>query len=232
MAAEDYHGSQTRLAGVRQDVAGIAKELAGARFCLITFDNQATVRMPLSRDTTALQTAMATLQPQNTRFAAGSSITSAGRLLKERLAAAQEQQPGRPALVFYAGDGENTSPTAPERLPIDAASINGGAVLGYGTTEGGRMKDVDGLSRLDDGALRAIASQLDLPYAHRSGGEGTAEMLTKAAPGALAGTTDEGPGRTELYWLLAFGAFLLLLHEPLRHAAALRSLRMGLGRTQ
>ncbi|MBN9129492.1 MAG: VWA domain-containing protein [Paenarthrobacter ureafaciens] len=227
MAAEDYHGSETRLAGAKQDVASIAKELAGARFCLITFDNQATVRMPLSRDTTALQTAMATLQPQAPRFAAGSSITSAGRLLKDRLAAAQMQQPGRPALVFYAGDGENTSATPPERLSVDAAGINGGAVLGYGTAQGGRMKDVDGVSRLDEGALRNIAAQLNLPYAHRSGDEGTAELLTKAEPGALAGTTEDGPGRAELYWLMAFGAVLLLLHEPMRHAAALRSLRPG-----
>jgi Ca-activated chloride channel family protein len=91
------------------------------------------------------------------------------------------------------------------------------------------MNGVDGVSRIDEDALKAIASQLNLPYVHRSGSEGTAAMLTKAAPGSLAGTTDDGPGRTELYWLPAFGAFLLLLPEPFRHAAALRSLRAGRG---
>ncbi|WP_311212997.1 MULTISPECIES: VWA domain-containing protein [unclassified Arthrobacter] len=240
MAAEDYNGSNTRLAGVQRDVMAIAKELAGAKFSLITFDNKAAVRMPLTRDATALQTAMTTLQPQNARYAKGSSVTGAAQLLKDRLAAAKEQHPGRPALVFYAGDGENTSAEQPPAL--DAANVAGGAVLGYGTPQGGRMKETpdadagyltdrssdtaqDAVSRIDEDQLRTIADQLRLPYAHRTGTEPPSDMLGKAQPGALTISDADTPGRIELYWLLALAAFLLVLHEPLRHLAALLNLR-------
>ncbi|MEV7604511.1 VWA domain-containing protein [Paenarthrobacter sp. NPDC089322] len=242
MAAEDYNGTHTRLSGVKQDVMAVAKELAGAKFSLITFDSKATVRMPLSQDATALQTAIVTLQPQNPRYANGSSVTGAGEILQERLAAAQEQHPGRPALVFYAGDGENTSSGTPMPLPINPATVAGGAVLGYGSSQGGRMKDPakddgdyvqdrsgdssqDAVSRIDEGQLRTIASQLNVPYVHRSGTETTAAMLGKAQPGTLAATHDDATGRAELYWLLALAAFLLAMHEPLRQLAALRDLR-------
>jgi Ca-activated chloride channel family protein len=240
MAAEDYNGTSTRLSGVQHDVTAIANELAGAKFSLITFDNKANVRMPLTQDATALQTAMATLQPQNSRYAKGSSVTGAAQLLKERLEAAKEQHPGRPALVFYAGDGENTSTEAPD--PMDSGNVAGGAVLGYGTGQGGRMKETsnadagyvrdktsdtpqDAISRIDEGQLRAIANQLDLPYAHRTGTEPTSAMLSQARPGAITAMTHDGQGRVELYWLLALAAFFLAIHEPLRHVAALQSLR-------
>nr|WP_236558600.1 VWA domain-containing protein [Arthrobacter sp. 9V] len=240
MAAEDYNGTSPRLSGVQQDVMAIAKELAGAKFSLITFDNKATVRMPLTQDATALQTAMATLQPQNSRYAKGSSVTGAAQLLKERLEAAKQQHPGRPALVFYAGDGENTSTEAP--APMDAGNVAGGAVLGYGSGQGGRMKETskadagyvrdktsdtpqDAVSRIDEGQLRSIADQLHVPYTHRTGTEPTSEMLSQARPGAMGAITPDAPGRVELYWLLALAAFLLAIQEPLRHFTALRSLR-------
>lgn len=243
MAAEDYHGGGTRLSGVQSDVMGVAKELAGAKFSLITFDSKATVRMPLSQDTTALQTAVATLQPQNPRYAAGSSITEAGTVLKDRLAAAREKHPGRPALVFYAGDGENTAASAPGRMPVDSSTVSGGAVLGYGTTAGGRMKNPsdpqagymkdkngsDAVSRINEEALRSIATQLGVPYAHRTDDDGPEEMLADANPGALTAGSDSSPGRVEVYWVLALGAFLLLVQEPLRHLTALRALRGSAG---
>lgn len=242
MSAEDYRGGEPRLTGVKADVMAVAKELVGAKFSLIAFDSKASVRMPLSQDSTALQTAVTTLQAQNPRYASGSSINAAGNLLKERLEAAKTQHPGRPALVFYAGDGEDTSAQAPGSLPLDAGRINGGAVLGYGTADGGRMEDTSGkgyvqdrkggdaISRIDEDALKSIAGQLDVPYVHRNGAGGDGPMLAKAAAGSFHGVDDEGPGRTELYWLLSLAAFLLLMHEPLRHAGALRSLRTPSGR--
>lgn len=240
MAAEDYNGTKTRLSGVQQDVMAVAKELAGAKFSLITFDNKASVRMPLTQDATALQTAMATLQPQNSRYATGSSVTGASELLKERLEAAKQQHPGRAALVFYAGDGENTSAEKP--TPMDPGNVAGGAVLGYGTGQGGRMKETtkpdagyvrdktsdtpqDAISRIDEEQLRTIAGQLHLPYTHRTGAGPTSDMLSQASPGSLTTTASGAPGRVELYWLLALAAFLLALHEPLRHFTALQTLR-------
>ena len=252
MVAEDYAGATPRLEGVRKDIKAIAEKLPGARFSVITFDTTAHVRMPLSTDTLALETITDVLEPQVTAYAKGSSITAARQVLAERLAAARDSHPGRPRLVFYLGDGEQTSGKEPEAMAFDAGLVAGGAVLGYGTAEGGRMKENTGLdpndgtgggtgagthsgyvqdnragdarSVIDEGRLRTIASQLGVPYVHRDAGASTADMMQQAHPGKAEHSDGDGSvaARTELYWILAAGAFLLALPEAV---AVLRRLR-------
>ncbi|WP_243835444.1 VWA domain-containing protein [Arthrobacter sp. AG258] len=252
MVAEDYGGATPRLEGVRKDIKAIAEQLPGARFSVITFDTTAHVRMPLSTDTLALETITDVLEPQVTAYAKGSSITAARQVLAERLAAARDSHPGRPRLVYYLGDGEQTSGTEPEAMAFDAGLVAGGAVLGYGTAEGGRMKENSGLdagdgsaggagtgphggyvqdngagdarSVIDEGRLRTISAQLGLPYVHRDAGAPVADMMRQAHPGKAEHSDGDGSvaARTEVYWLLAAGAFLLALPEA---AAVLRRLR-------
>lgn len=236
MVAED-HGSRTpRMDGVRQDIMAIAAELPGARFSLLTFDTKGHVRMPLTTDTLALETITSVLEPQVTAYAKGSSISAARQVLAERLAAARDSHPQRPRLVFYLGDGEQTSSAAPEPLGMGNGLVSGGAVLGYGTPAGGRMKENSGLesdggdresryvqdmegrdavSVIDEGRLREIASQLQVPYVHRAAGDPAAPMLQQARPGTMESAANDAslPGRTELYWVLAAGAFALALVE-------------------
>ena len=237
IVAEDYGNRSPRLDGVRQDITAIAGELAGARFSLLTFDSSAVVRMPLTTDTTALDTAVAVVQPQVTAFSKGSSVTAAGKLLTERLRAARDSHPERPRLVYYLGDGEQTSAAAPEAIKVDGGLVNGGAVLGYGTPAGGTMKENtgqrsndgasgyiqdrtsgsgrDALSVIDEDRLQWIAGQLGVPYVYRSAGDAVAPMMQAADPGELQ-RAPEGSGldgRTEFYWIFAFGAFLLGLRE-------------------
>lgn len=235
IVAEDYGNGAPRLDGVRRDVMAIAGELAGARFSLLTFDSTAVVRMPLTTDTMALETAVGVLQPQVTAFSKGSSVTAAGKLLSGRLQAARDSHPERPRLVYYLGDGEQTSAAAPKTIDLDAGLVNGGAVLGYGTAGGGRMKEntgrgsgaaggtgyiqdrtngTDALSVIDEGRLQGIAGQLGVPYVHRSAGDAVAPMMQAADPGKVERSDgDVLDGRTELYWIFAFSAFLLGLRE-------------------
>ncbi|WP_285246253.1 VWA domain-containing protein [Pseudarthrobacter sp. efr-133-R2A-89] len=252
MVAEDYGGGSPRLEGVRKDIKAIAEQLPGARFSVITFDTTAHVRMPLSTDTLALETLTDILEPQVTTYAKGSSISAARQVLAERLAAARDSHPGRPRLVYYLGDGEQTSGKEPEAMAFDAGLVAGGAVLGYGTAEGGRMKENTGLdagdgsaggaatgphrgyvqdngagdarSVIDEGRLRTISAQLGLPYVHRDAGGAVAEMMRQARPGKPEHSDGDGSvaALTEVYWLLAAGAFLLALPEA---AAVLRRLR-------
>ncbi|MBT2513545.1 VWA domain-containing protein [Arthrobacter sp. ISL-30] len=252
MAAEDYDGGRIRLEGVRKDIATLGQEFAGAKFALLTFDDSARVRMPLSQDASALATAVDVLAPQPIEYSRGSSVTAAGELLKERLEAARAEHPGRPALVFYFGDGENTSPDRGAPMGTDPGLIDGGAVLGYGTSEGGRMKapaagesgeegsylkdpasdgSTEAVSRIDEDRLRDIAGELQVPYLHRQADDPTGVMSQEAKAAAFNtrqfSTRDLGDAggavRLELYWLFALGAFSLLLGEPLKHATALRN---------
>ncbi|TLM86244.1 VWA domain-containing protein [Pseudarthrobacter sp. NamE2] len=254
MVAEDYGNGRPRLEGVRDDIMAIAEELPGARFSVITFDTKGHVRMPLTTDTLALETITSVLEPQVTGYAKGSSITAARQALAERLNAARTSHPDRPRLVFYLGDGEQTSSAAPEPLHMGNGLVDGGAVLGYGTPAGGRMKENtglesnggaqdtpyvqdgsrDALSMIDEGRLREIASQLGVPYVHRAAGDPSHEMLQQARPGSLDRAWDAGSlsGRTELYWVLAAGAFVLALVEAAALIRRFRELRPAVGRAQ
>jgi Ca-activated chloride channel family protein len=248
IAAEDYGDSLPRLEGVRADIRAIAEGLAGARFSLITFDTNAAVRMPLTTDTSALDTLVTVLEPQVAAYSKGSSVTVAARLLDERLRAASDSHPERPRIVFYLGDGEQTSGKAPAPMRMETGLVSGGAVLGYGTAGGGRMKENtgpgpddgagyiqdrsggtgrDALSVIDEGQLRRIAGDLGVPYVHRSVGDAAAPMLQSANAGALQrGEGDNSiGGRTELYWMLAAAAFVLALRETVLVLRQLRELR-------
>ncbi|MDI3195088.1 VWA domain-containing protein [Pseudarthrobacter sp. AL07] len=250
IAAEDYGDHSPRLEGVRQDIMAIASELAGARFSLLTFDSNAVVRMPLTTDTTTLDTIVSVLEPQVTAFSKGSSITAAGTLLAERLRAARDSHPERPRVVYYLGDGEQTSAKAAEPLRVGGGLVDGGAVLGYGTAGGGRMKentgqgpgqDVaagyiqdrssgmgrDALSVIEEARLQGIAGQLGVPYVHRSAGDPVAPMMQAADPGDLerSAADSDVASRTELYWLLAACAFLLALRESFLLLRQWRQLR-------
>jgi Ca-activated chloride channel family protein len=190
VAAEDWGDGQPRLEGVRADVAEIAEQLAGARFSLISFDSTAVLRTPLTDDAAAVVSAAEVMNQEITTYSRGSSISEAADLLAERLAEAREADAARANVVYYLGDGEQTSGDEPESFAASAGDVDGGAVLGYGTDAGGPMKVFDGygdeysadeyildrtqpgdpeaVSRIDEEALRTVADQLGVPYVHRT----------------------------------------------------------------
>lgn len=223
--ARDHEDGQTRLEGYREDIAKIQEEMPGARFSLITFDYTARVTLPLTTDTNALKTAADNLRAENSMYSGGSSVTVASEQLKTTLEGAQERTPERSRIVFYLGDGEQTS--SEEAAPFDLGDlVDGGAVLGYGTDEGGRMaltrsdgstgddvEDADGkpgVSSIDEEQLEAIAEQIGVPYTHRTGGS-----ISPAMAEADPGTTKEGEGaeieiHTSIVWVFAILLVLLL----------------------
>ena len=204
MAAEDYNGEDPRLAGVRADMAEIVEDMPGARFSIIAFDSQATSELPLTSDGRAVRSWVDTLRQEVTYYSGGSSIDRPRQALAEALARAQEANPGNVRLVFMFSDGENTSgDTTGQQIPgawTDSAGlVDAGAVLGYGTAEGGTMRSYDGtdrtgpgttaplimddstgepaISRYDEANLQSVADQLGLPYEHRTAPGGLEELV-------------------------------------------------------
>ncbi|MEO8220669.1 MAG: VWA domain-containing protein [Specibacter sp.] len=247
-SAEDYNGKDPRLEGMKADINALAAELAGARFSLITFDSNATVVLPLTTDATALQTLTQVLTPKSSYTSQGSSISVAAPLLADRLAASREAHPARPRLVFYLGDGEQTAGKAPEPFSTGTDLIDGGAVLGYGTAAGGKMRDYTfsadkpgpyildksagyepAVSRIDEKALNRIAQQLQLPYVHRDEPAAIAAALTDSASGTAVQAAGQGQqagaGRWEMYWLFALAAFGVVVWEVVLLGAAYRQLQ-------
>lgn len=244
IVAEDWAEGQPRLDGVRADVRTIVAEYPGARFALITSDASAQLRMPLTTDTTALIGSVDVLRPEVTSQSRGSSIGIAANLLAETLASAADASPDRSRMVFYLGDGEQTVSSAPESFEASAEYTDGGAVLGYGTPEGGPMRitsgGVDGedagyieyqgseaLSVIDEKNLEAIAGELGVEYEHRTP---DSEPVLPEAPTTTTNFAESGEvgNVTELYWVAALLLVALLGVELARATmlvARLRGLR-------
>lgn len=243
--AEDYGGARPRLDGMRADLKAVAAQLPGARYSLLTFDHETVTRLPLTADGAALASAADTILPETSAWSQGSSVTVARGMLEQALDRGRQAHPERARVVFYLGDGEQTASAQPEPFEIDPELINGGAVLGYGTTTGGQMKETgtrrDGYitdpstgqparSVIDEKQLRAIGDQLKLPYLHRTvddQGAGIVDEVSLKELGSLS-TSDASRsvgGRTELYWPFLLALVLLMAWElgvSLAAAAALR----------
>ncbi|MEJ6555481.1 VWA domain-containing protein [Microbacterium esteraromaticum] len=228
IVAEDWAGDRPRIEGVRADVQAIVDEYPGARFALISFDAAAQLRMPLTTDATALMSSLDVMRPEVTDQSRGSSIGIANRMLADTLSAAAKASPDRARMVFYLGDGEQTAPREPESFASSAKYVDGGAVLGYGTAEGGPMKKTTGagaaaggyieyqgapaMSVIDENNLRQVSEQLGIEYLHRTADAGI------ELPEAPSSTTDyaasgEVGNVIELYWIAALVLIVLLAVE-------------------
>lgn len=157
MAADDFGDggtggqAQTRLDGVKADIDGIVEQLAGAEFALITFDAVAVQRVPLTADDSAMTSAASVMRQEITSYSRGSSIDEPIDLVEGLLVAAAQEEPDQRRVLFYFGDGEQTSGIDPQSFEPLAQYLDGGAVLGYGTDQGGRMLEFNGVENAEWG---------------------------------------------------------------------------------
>ena len=232
--ARDYGSdAQPRLEGVRSDIKALTNQLSGARFSLMTFDIDTTIRLPLTSDGAAVSAAADTLRPETSVWSRGSSVTIARDQLRTALERGRDSRPERARLVFYFGDGEQTAAQDPRPFDIEGELINGGGVLGYGTAAGGRMAitaafetgDIvdpstgqPALSVIDEQELTAIAKQLGVPYQHRIANDGGAGIvdavqLKELAPLRATDSAEIVGGRSELGWIALLLVALLAAWE-------------------
>ena len=248
MAAEDWAGDRPRLDGVKADIRSIATTLQGASFSLVTFDGAVTQRVPLTTDATALVSAGDVLTQEITAYSRGSSVDEAVPVLADLLGEAAAENPRQRRVLFYLGDGEQTSGLTPGSFESLAPLLAGGAVLGYGTAEGGRMRvfdggftdpsapavyiqdyasgePVDAVSRIDEPQLARIATELGVAYTHRSADSSIDPVLSAFDVGDVSTTEGARGVRTELYWIPAIPLGLLALVEIVLLAGALAELK-------
>lgn len=187
MAAEDWGDRAPRMDGVRQDVTDLVAAVPGARYSVIAWDSEATRQLPLTTDARAVGAWAQTFQREITAYSSGSLVDRPLDALTTALQGAAERNPAHVRLVFFLSDGEQTTPGTPASFAHLAELVDGGAVLGYGTGEGGPMRSYDGslepdpdapyimdgsrqaVSSIDEDTLRTVADQLGVPYLHRAG---------------------------------------------------------------
>lgn len=239
MAAQD-HGTdgETRLSGVKTDIDHLTRIIPGAQFSVIAFDSQASQQLPLTSDARAVRTLADTMRQEITSYSAGSAVDRPLEILHTTLARAEERNPENVRLVFLFADGENTKgslsdPTDVESYAPLAPLVDGGAVLGYGTEEGGRMlrytgtwppKDDDwivdpatgepAISTLDEGQLRQVADDLGISYIHRVDDSSLESVIEGIDIETLAsdGRRDTVV-HTGVYWVGALALGLVLAWE-------------------
>ena len=181
MYAEDYNGKETRMSGVKADIAYIMEELAGASFGVINFDDISRVLCPFTADTETVDDVLSVMTSANWLYAKGSSLNSPIDKMEEMFEATSKRAERR-IICFFISDGEITDDSKLQSYKSLAKYLSGGAVLGYGTEKGGRMKANqdseyeyyindpdsldDALSKIDEKNLNQIANDLEIDYIH------------------------------------------------------------------
>lgn len=238
MAALDHAGAKPRIEGVRADLAALAEELPGARFAMIGFGAQGRLVLPFTTDVSAFESAVETLDLERPREGDGSSTARPVAEMVEVLERAAERRPDRRRVVVYVGDGEDTASAGDSPSFEQVADlVVGGAVLGYGTTDGAQMPAADDLdldagyvddpetgepaiSRADLERLQEIADELDVDFLHRTGTGGLDRVVDSFEASYVDGERGEGPPAdhdlTWLFGLLLLGLVLLELRAGWR----------------
>lgn len=228
MAALDHAGRKPRIEGVRADLDALAEELPGARFAMIGFGAESRLTLPFTTDVSAFQSAVETLDLERPREGDGSSATRPVTEVVDVLERAAERRPDRRRVVVYVGDGEDTTSAGVDQSFDQVADlVVGGAVLGYGTTDGAEMPAADDLSldlgyvedpetgepavsRADLDNLEEIADELDVDFSHRTGTGGMDRIVDSFEASYVDGERGDGPpAEHDLTWL--FGLLLLAL---------------------
>lgn len=235
MAAEDYDGTSQRLVGARQDIKDIALSMPGARYGVITFSLAAAKELPLTTDATALESLVDIIEQEQTMYSRGSSLDVSLPMLEEELERLRERSPERQLVVYFMSDGEQTSDGQIKSFERLAHLIDAGAVLGYGTQEGARMKQFsssptfqplnpyitdftaqggpDAISRIDETNLQTIAQQMGVPYTWRQTPGDIEQFIQTVDLDSLQDEQRDVSTYRDTYWLLAVLLVGLVLWE-------------------
>ena len=178
MWAEDYDGNETRMSGVLNDTEYIIDELSGSNFGLIRFDNRAQILAPFTQDHETVKDAFSTIKTPDVNYAKGTSLNVSKEAMQELLESSNKKEE-RLTILFFISDGEITDGSELESFADLESLVDAGAVLGYGTEEGGEMVYDDwgsyvrdpetnqhAISKIDEGNLKKIAEDLDIDYIH------------------------------------------------------------------
>ena len=173
MWAEDYNGQNMRMDGVIDDAEYIINELAGSNFALVTFDDKANVLSPFTQDFHYIENLLSTLYSPDSETATGSDLSLPYKDIESLLLSSSRKE-NRKTIVFYFSDGEITNGSELASYEDLAQYVDDGAVFGYGTESGGKMKDgswgyiydyethQDAVSRIDEENLKLVAEDLGI----------------------------------------------------------------------
>lgn len=239
MLAEDYNGSGIRLEAVKKDCEYIINKLEGARFSVISFHNSANLLSPYTNNYEHTINTINAIYPIEDMYARGSSLNTPRELSCTTLQHAREKKSGK-VILFFISDGEITNNSTLESYSELKQYVDGGAVLGYGTPEGGKMHlvspytgDVEeimdnsdypakpALSKYDEANLQQIAGDIGIDYVHMTEQNKVDSVIDDIKNNATVTVQDDGEnestkdveGAKDIYYFFAIPLLLILIFE-------------------
>ena len=242
MNAIDVNGG-TRLEAVKRDCKNIMNTFAGANFAVITYGNIAQVKYPFTNEYGTIVDIIDSMKIIDPSYATGSALDLPHDYLKMLLESSENKEKHK-RVVFFMGDGELTSSESSNTnfdVYNDLASmIDSGAVLGYGTSEGGkvivkesvfinRIVDANGylidaktggpiISKFNEDNLKKVASSLKLNYYHMTNYSVIADKINEIKDKANEQEEEDNDEKfdMDIYYYFS-GALLVLLLLDLYH---------------
>ena len=234
MNAEDVPGFEedrprTRMDQAKEDIDYITKNLVGAKFCIIDFNNDVNLICPFTDDNKYIKDSVDAIKPIVDYHATGTNINCCKKLLGQMINDAKLMNDGH-VVVFFLSDGENTDDHRLDNFSDIAQGIEGGAVMGYGTTKGGQMRYYDELhdetvivqdkrdypyqpavSKIDEKNLKSLSLDLGIEYIHMDESEdldGTFENIMKLLEAETEETTEYGYADIYFWFVIPLAALV------------------------
>ena len=231
MNALDYNGSSKRLDGVKDDCKYIIDNLIGARFSVITFDNNSKIMIPFTYDSNITYDSIEIISPINELYAKGTSLnTPLDNMLK---VLQNNDNSNRINVVFFISDGEITDNSKLKSFKKLSKYIDNGAVLGYGTIDGGYMKTnyqysenndyikdyssssfQNAVSKIDENNLKKISSDLNIDYIHMDKHRNIYNKINRIKKLADSGLTKNNKSSyDDIYYIFIIPLLILLYYD-------------------
>lgn len=231
MVAKD-DGKRERLDNVREDCSYILQELNGAKFAVISFNNEAHYLAPFTNNGDYIDGVIRAIYPLSDLYAKGSSMNIWRTMATDVLKGAKEDGSGD-VVLFFISDGEITNNEKLDNFMELKKYVDYGAVLGYGTSQGGQM-EMQGVfdeektvvedrrdypykpavSKIDETNLKQIAKDIGINYIHMEQSSDVDRVLSEIKANAKTEEQDKKQlGYRDIYYIFVVPFLLLLMYE-------------------
>lgn len=232
MLARDYDGDTERLTAVKKDCSDIIDELDGAKFAVISFNNNANLVSPFTNNSQYAKDVIGSLYPIEEMYAEGTSMNVSIDMMTDTLKRAREKADGN-VVVFFISDGEITNEEKLKSFKSAAKYVDGGGVLGYGTSEGGNMyvksyytdreellEDTSSYPRkpavsvIDEKNLKSIASDIGVKYINMNDSANIDSTISKIKKESVSESKGgKVTGYADIYYIFAAMLVVVMMWE-------------------
>lgn len=234
MIAEDYGPeNKTRLEAVKADCRYIMEKIPGANYSVYAFNKEVEQMIPYTPDYYAVAVSIDLCNGGSRYHSTGTDLEHVLDSMEDILNTERESY----KVVFFISDGEIVSGDPLGSYPQLKEYVDNGAVLGYGTESGGKMKPVEwyeeedevryleyydsnyntqtAISVIDEDNLRSIAGDLGVEYVHMTSNDRVDKVLEQIQEEMLTlepmKDTESKEGYTDIYFWFAIPLVILLV---------------------